>query len=181
MKKIILSLMLLAITGFGGFMYWAHIEDLEHDGFAWTYRSKYYGVKGDGCSLLDKTLGASSTDPTELLKVLGWSYDEKPMKNPFGLGFPDFFNVQHQALVRLLALQPTKFGIQPSLRQRYGGGRDHTGAKLISIEDGNYVVSGSASIRPDSFDDHPWEGYFAWEIFRFDRAGKFISREPSSE
>lgn len=180
-KLILLALVAVPVVSIVSLKLWVAKEDLEFDGSAWAYRSKYYSVKGDGCALLDKNLGASSARPAELLNVLAWKYDKDPGNNPFNLGFPDFFDVQHQALVRLLALQQKNFGISPPPPTHGSGGMDHTGASLTKIENGIFVVSGSASVYPDSFDDHPWEGYFRWETFRFDRDGKFISRSPSAE
>ena len=157
---------------------WAHQEDMEHDGFAFVYRSKYFSVDGDGCDLLDQKLGTGSRSPTRLLEVLQWLYDEDASKNPHGLGYPEFFDAQHQALVRLLALQESEFGKEPPAQHWETLRADHTGVRFISSQNGVHLIEGSASVYPDEFDQHPWEGYYLWERFHFDGTGRLLDRSP---
>ena len=184
MKIAISSAVLLSVTLAVGIIViwnWTHREDLERDGVEWAYRSKYFPIEGDGCQMLDRTLGSDARSPKRLLEVIGWGYNEDASKNPHGLGHPEFFDVQHQALVRLLALQEDRFGIVPESQHTSSLFVDHTGAKLVEAANGVYVVEGSASIYPDRFDEHPWEGYFAWERFSFEQDGRLIERLPVNQ
>ncbi len=178
-KRILLTLAGICVCWLA-LWYWAHREDLEHDGFAFVWRSQYFAVGGDGCGLLDKTLGASARVPGELLKVLDWRYDRDSAKNPYGLGHPAFFDVQHQALVRLLALQRKEFRVEVPPQRTPTLQMDHSGARVDERVHGIITVSGSASVYPDWFDAHPWEGYFFWETFTFDESGKLLIRAPYS-
>jgi hypothetical protein len=170
-----------SVVGIIAFWNWAHREDLEPDGMEWAYRSKYFPVEGDGCQILDRTLGSDARSPKRLLEVLGWTYNEDASKNPHALGHPEFFDVQHQALVRLLALQEDRFGIVPDARHTSTLLVDHTGAKVVEVANGVHVVDGSASIYPNQFDEHPWEGYFTWERFKFEQDGRLVERLPLNQ
>ena len=134
--------------------------------------------RDDGCGLLDQKLGADARSPTKLLSVLGWRYDRDSTKNPHGLGHPEFFDIQHQALVRLLALQEDLFGKPAPPQHTETLLVDHAGASLISFENGVYLVDGSASIHPDEFDEPRPGGYFRWERFRFGGEGRLLDRSP---
>ena len=158
------------------FWIWAHHEDLEHTGFEWAYRSKYYPVHGDGCQLLEKTLGADAQLPQKLMAVMAWTNDKDAARNPYGLDFPAFSDVQHQALVRLLAIQKKSFQVSPPPQHRATTRIDHTGAFVIDSDANGMIVEGTASVYPDEFDQHPWEGNYLLERFKFDAQGKLLER-----
>lgn len=181
-SRIVVACVLAALAGgVVWFKVWAEREELECDGIGWAWRSKYYPVSGDGCQLLDRTLGAQSRTPRELLQVMRWQYHKDPARNPHGLGFPDFFDVQHQALVRLLALQQEVFGNSVPPQHEKTVRADHSGVRVRAEDAAGMTVEGTASVFPDEFDDHPWEGYFRYEAFQFDKDGRLLSRRPLTD
>jgi hypothetical protein len=133
---------------------------------------------GDGCELLDEKLGTESRSPAKLLEVIGWQYDRDQSKNPYGLVHPEFFDVQHQALVRLLALQADEFGIDVPEQITNTLRVDHSGAMLVKSDSTGVVINGSSSTKPDEFDGPHSDPYYRWERFEFDSSGRFQRRAP---
>lgn len=135
-------------------------------------------ANSDGCDLLDEKLGSEARSPAKLLEVIGWHYDRDPSRNPHGLGYPEFFDVQHQALVRLLALQEDEFGIDVPNQITETLLVDHSGAMLVSATTTDIVIDGSSSTQPDEFDGPRSDPYYRWERFEFDSSGRLQSRSP---
>ena len=164
-------------TLFGYALWWCHVEDLRHDGFEWCYRSKYFPVKGDGCGDLERVLTVDANSPQILLTVFEWEYDSGASKNPYHLDRRTFYDVRHQALVRLLALQKKEFGTKAPPQSDHQYGIDHSGVSVLSVNKaGDYLIEGTGSIFPDHFGQHPWEGYYHVEQFLFDSTGKLLDR-----
>lgn len=136
------------------------------------------GPTRDGCALLDQNLRSEARSPEKLLEVIGWKYDVDTSRNPYGLGFPEFFDFQHQALVRLLSLQHETFGIDVPKQNTNTLRVDHSGAMLISSHSESIVIDGSSSLKPDDFDGPHSDPYYMWERFEFDRSGRFQRRSP---
>ncbi len=136
----------------------------------------------DGCVLLDRTLGPDARTPAKLFDAIGWKYDEDRRKNPYGLGYPEFYDVQHQALVRLVSMQKELFGEKGLPQCQRSIGMDSGGALMISFKGGVYVIEGSASIDPDYYDKFVThdEGYYRWERFSFGKNGKLLGRSPKT-
>ena len=137
--------------------------------------------KNDGCELLDKKLGEDAQSPTKLLEVIAWEYNDDSSKNPHALGFSDFFDIRHQALVKLLAIQHKVFGDALPEQHHKTLRVDHSGARVIEENTDIVIVEGSSSIFPDEVDEPNGDGYYRWEHFTFDRSGKLISRSAISQ
>ena len=133
---------------------------------------------GDGCELLDEKLGSQARSPGKLLEAISWKYDRDQSRNPHGLGHPEFFDLQHQALVRLLALQEDKFGIDIPDQITDTIRVDHSGAMLVSTTSSGVVIDGSSSTKPDEFDGPHSDPYYRWERFEFNSSGRFQRRSP---
>jgi hypothetical protein len=130
----------------------------------------------DGCMLLDQSLASEARSPKKLLEVMGWRYDRDPSRNPYGLGYPEFFDLQHQALVRLLALQDDVFGINVPAQNTSTLRVDHSGAMLLRSNSEGIVIDGSSSMQPDEFNGPHSDPYYIWERFEFDESGRFQRR-----
>jgi hypothetical protein len=97
--------------------------------------------------LLDHHLGAKAWDPAALVVVLGWEY-QPDNNNPYGLGHPDFFDVKHQALLRLLDLQKQAFGRSALARRKNGVFVDSSFARIASRSESEIVVLGTGTFEP---------------------------------
>lgn len=131
------------------------------------------------CKLLDLHLGSSAWDPTALLIAMTWEY-QPDNNNPHGLGHPDFFDVQHQALLRLLDLQKTAFGRAALSRCKDGTFVDSSFAKAISRTESEIVVLGTGTLEPCHYDYssiHGPDPYWQVERFRFTPRGQLLGRE----
>ena len=136
-------------------------------------------IGSDGCELLDRKLGVEARTATKLIEVIGWQYDRDQSKNPYGLGHPEFFDLQHQALVRLLALQQDEFGIHLPEQISHTLRVDHSGAMLVNSNSSRILIDGSSSTKPDVFDGS--DSYYRWERFEFDSSGRFKGRTQLKE
>jgi hypothetical protein len=155
MKRVAVTVILLILGGVAAFLLWP---------------------TSDGCVLLDQKLGSEARSPEKLLEVIGWQYDRDQSKNPYGLGHPEFFDLQHKALVRLLALQDDAFGIDVPVQNPNTLKVDHSGAMLVSSNSEVVVIDGSSSMKPDEFNGPHSDPYYRWERFEFDRSGRFQRR-----
>lgn len=141
-------------------------------GMYFAHRSPRYG-------LLDAHLGASAWQPAALLDVLSWSCRDNN-ENPFGLGQPEFFDVQHQALLRLIDIQRHHFGRSTPPRNEHGTCIDHSFARVIERTDARIVVIGTATLRPRHYDKNSIHGpypYWQMERLTFSPAGELLFRE----
>jgi len=169
-KRLIFALVVAMVIAGGLSMWWRLSLSEEYQ------RRKYFPMPvGDGCQLLDQTLGSHARDPAALIDVFSWRFKDGP--NPHGLVFPDFFDVQHQALIRLLDLQLPLFGSKVSPPAGSGLKIDHSYAVLRSRNDSVIVVEGTPTLRPTAWDLRPWEGYWQAETLRLTPEGRLISRE----
>ena len=142
---------------------------------AMWYRSRY--------ELLDSRLGAEAWHPTKLLEVIRWDYHPEN-HNPFGLGYPNFFDFQHQALLRLLDIQGSAFGRVVPPRCATGVLIDHSSAIVEKWSDSDVVIVGTATLYPCLFESpngRDTDGYWQMERFVFARTGQLLSRNAYEE
>ena len=125
-------------------------------------------------ALLDRTLGDRSRDPKALLESLTWKYNATG-SNACGLGHPDFFDVQHLALLRLLELQRPRFKISVPKSATSATGIDHSFASVKATNGMNLVILGTPTLKPIRY-DRPYEGYWDMHYFEFTPEGRFVSR-----
>lgn len=133
--------------------------------------------------LLDSRLGASAWQPTNLLTVLAWEYHDKGT-NPLSLGYPDFFDFQHQALLRLLDIQKREFGLSTAPRATNGTYIDHSGVWLVGRTNSQIIVIGTGTLKPVYFKHKSLfdqEGYWQEEQFTFAPDGRLLSRESHTQ
>jgi len=139
----------------------------------------YFSLTLPRYQILDSRLGASAWQPTNLVAILSWEYD-RDGQNPLQLGYPDFFDFQHQALLRLLDIQHRQFGWRSLRRATNGAYIDHSGTYLIEHTDSQFIVIGTGTLKPVSVDRSPIDGaipYWQMERFTFTSAGRLLSRE----
>src|SRR4051794_37049630 len=84
---------LIALMGL--FLWWRMYGAEE-----WQRRYYYPVPVGDGCQLLDQTMGGHARDPQALLETIAWDFEVGP--NLYKLGQHEVWDAQHQALIRLL-------------------------------------------------------------------------------
>lgn len=129
--------------------------------------------------MLDSRLGKSAWQPTDLLAILSWEYHEKGA-NPFNLRYPDFFDFQHQALLRLLDLQGREFGPKAIPRAKNGTYIDHVVAQVSEHTNSGITVIGTGTLKPVHFEGRSIfdpDGYWQMERFTFASDGRLLSRE----
>jgi hypothetical protein len=132
---------------------------------------------------LDSRLGASAWQATNLLVVLSWEYRDDG-QNPLGLGFPDFFDFQHLALLRLLDIQRSQFGHSAPRRATGGDFIDHSYVHIIERTKSRVVVIATGTLKPVHFDRSGVDGpapYWQMERFTFASSGQLLSRESFTE
>lgn len=144
----------------------------------WQRRQYFPMPVGDGCQLLDRTLGKHAREPQALFDVLAWHFEGGP--NPYNLGLDQFCDVQHQALIRLLDLQGTVFHTSVAPPSSPCTGVDHTYAVERSRDTNLVVIEGTPTLRPTHW-DRPWEGYYDEETLEFAPDGRLLSRKAHRE
>jgi hypothetical protein len=148
----------------------------HHSGYdQWQPRQYYPHPPSDGCALLDQTLGSHARDRLALLEVLRWRYRQDG-PNPHGLALSRFCDVQHEALLRLMALQSDQIPSAPVPSTLI----DHTFIQIQSESPDRVVVLGTPSLLPDYY-GRPWEGYWRMELLTFTREGRLLSRAAYRE
>ncbi len=133
--------------------------------------------------LLDSRLGASAWQPTNLLAILSWEYRDDG-KNPLHLGRPDFFDFQHQALLRLLDIQKREFGLSGPSRATNGTYIDHSEVWVVGRTNSQIVVIATGTLKPVLFENRSifdQDGYWQEEQFTFAPDGRLLSRESHTQ
>jgi hypothetical protein len=133
--------------------------------------------------LLDSRLGESAWQPTKLLEVMSWEYKENS-QNPFGLGHPDFFDFQHQALLRLIDIQRRHFGHSAPPRNKLGTYIDHCFVAMKERSASQIIIIGTATLKPCRYDNssiHEPDPYWQMERLTFSPSGELLSRQPHTE
>lgn len=128
--------------------------------------------------ILDSRFGPSAWQPTKLLEVLSWPYHDNN-QNPFDLGHPEFFDFQHQALLRLIDIQQEHFGHSAAPRNQDGTYIDHSFAHVIERTDSHIVVIGTATFKPCHYDNssvHGPDPYWQMERLTFAHTGELLYR-----
>jgi len=143
----------------------------------------YFSLRPWPYPLLDSRLGASAWQPTNLIAILSWEY-HADNQNPFGLGHPEFFDFQHQALLRLIDVQRAQFGHRAPRRATSGTYIDHSFAHVSERTNSRVVVLGTGTLKAVHFDRssvHGPDPYWQMERFTFTLDGQLLSRESYTQ
>jgi hypothetical protein len=128
---------------------------------------------------LDYRLHSDAWRPTKLLDVLSWKYQPNG-ESPLHLNEREFYAIQHQALLRLLDLQPNQFHKAVPVPTSGGTLIDHAYARIDASGPDGIVVIGTGTLKSFQVDDtlHGHEPYWQIERFVFASNGALISRQP---